>query len=90
MSNKFEKDSIEELKDMSIGNWIDINDRLPDEVAKTGLMVLVNKIPPDDKTWIYGNIDTAVFFKGNFHKDFNKGYILKVSHWQYLPESPLK
>lgn len=63
--------------------------------------VFKNKLPPEStlgtpvlvylnttKKRVYGNIVIAVYYKGKFHKDFSKGFILDITHWMPLPETP--
>lgn len=65
--------------------WISVNERLPEEVEKIGNEVLVCLI---EKERVYGRIKIGVFYKGKFHRDFSKGFIMKVTHWMPLPEPP--
>lgn len=65
--------------------WISVKDKLPEESEK-GTPVLVNLSTP--KIRVYGNIVISIFYKGKFHKDFNKGYIQTVFHWMPFPKPP--
>lgn len=65
--------------------WISVEDRLPEE-SKMGTPVLIYLIT--DKDRVYGNIVISVFYKGKFHKDFNKGFTQKTNFWMPLPDPP--
>lgn len=69
-------------------NWIDVNDSLPEGDGENGIRVLVKEIL--SKPRMYGDIGLGVFYKGKFHADFKKGYIQNVSHWMYLPKTPVQ
>ena len=70
--------------------WIDVKERLPDEVEPDGVPVLGVIDSERARGWVYGNVLKVVFFHGKFHLDHKKGYIQNVTHWQTLPSPPIQ
>lgn len=70
--------------------WIKVSEKLPDESGRpNGIMVIVYCLPTN-RPRMYGNVVTAVFYKGKFHWEFSKGYIMQPTHWMSLPDDPKK
>lgn len=66
-------DAVEEMP--TIGGWISVNDKLPDDTAKGRLYLVVNN----------GNVDVGIFHYGLWLLPTNN---VNVSHWMPFPEAP--
>jgi len=66
-----------------MGNWIDVNDRMPDESAN----VLVNVLDFEDGE----NFQFVCrFYQGVFSVPYDPAQTTKVTHWMLLPKPPVK
>lgn len=59
----------------TIGGWISVKDKLPDDTAKGRLYLVVNN----------GNVDVGIFHYGLWLLPTNN---VNVSHWMPFPEAP--
>lgn len=59
----------------TIGGWISVKDKLPDDTAKGRLYLVVNN----------GNVDVGIFHYGLWLLPTNN---VNVSHWMPFPDAP--
>ncbi len=74
-------EEIEPEQNKRLMEWINVKDKLPEESIK-GTPVIANILSSRER--IYGNIVISIFYKGKFHRDFNKGIIQQVTHWMEI------
>lgn len=67
--------------------WINVIDESPEETPEIGTLVLMKLPPKEGRPRMYGDVMTGVYYKGKFHMDFHKGFIMHPTQWMPMPKT---